>query len=205
MSDEMITNLEMTSPSQLVPGRSPEGRLEIREVGRAEVPVVRSIDVRIGEPLGWTGRTSWTDAEWEEELARPGFHAWIAQADGEVVGLVELEAEPDGDVEIVVFGLVPECIGQGLGAELLTIATRLGWEITSPQGNATRRVWVQTSSRDHPNALSNYEHRGFRAFSNRKRDLGPAPDPQPPNLRRSATHTSHTRRSNSSGGRTWVK
>jgi hypothetical protein len=26
------------------------------------------------------------------------------------------------------------------------------------------RVWVQTSSDDHPHALSNYERRGFRAF-----------------------------------------
>ena len=32
--------------------------------------------------------------------------AWIARVDDQLAGLVELEAEPKGDVGIVVFGLV---------------------------------------------------------------------------------------------------
>jgi GNAT superfamily N-acetyltransferase len=63
-------------------------------------------------------------------------------------------------VGIVVFGLVPELIGRGLGGALLTRATELAWELAAPGG----RVWVQTSSHDHPHALRNYERRGFRAF-----------------------------------------
>lgn len=54
-----------------------------------------------------------------------GIHAWIARADEDVAGLVELETDPHGDVGIVVFGLVREFVGRGFGGTLLTLATRL--------------------------------------------------------------------------------
>jgi GNAT superfamily N-acetyltransferase len=130
------------------------------ELRPADAATLRATYVRVGAPHGWTGRTSWTDADWECELARDGVHAWIALVDGEPAGLVELEAEPGGDVGIVVLGLVPEQIGRGLGGALLTRATELAWELAAPGA----RVWVQTSSGDHPNALRNYELRGFRRF-----------------------------------------
>jgi GNAT superfamily N-acetyltransferase len=164
MAGEILTSLEMTSPDQLVPGRPPPARLELEEVDRMAAPVLRSTYVRIGAPHGWTGRTGWSDAHWEEELSRPGVRAWLARVDGDVAGLVELEAKVGGDVGIVVFGLVPELVGKGFGGALLTRATQLAWELGSPDGTATRRVWVQTSSRDHPHARPNYERRGFRVF-----------------------------------------
>jgi ribosomal protein S18 acetylase RimI-like enzyme len=40
---------------------------------------------------------------------------------------VELEVRPGGEVEIAVFGLVPEFMGRGLGSQLLTLATKLAW------------------------------------------------------------------------------
>lgn len=105
----------------------------------------------------------WTDAQWEEELSRQGVRAWVARVDGDVAGFVELEADRDGDVGIVVFGLVPEFVGRGFGGAFLTPATEMAWQGTSPGGRPTRRVWVQTSSHDHPHALPNYERRGFSA------------------------------------------
>ena len=157
MSTETLISLEMTSPDQLVPAAVTAGALELRP---ADASVLRATYVRIGAPHGWTGRTSWSDADWQEELARAGVDAWVALLNGEVAGLVELEAEPGGDVGIVVFGLVPELIGRGLGGALLTRAVELAWELAPPGG----RVWVQTSSHDHPHALRNYERRGFRVF-----------------------------------------
>ena len=162
---ETTTQLEMTSPLQLVPGRPPPRPLELQSLGADAAPVLRSTYRRIGAPHGWTGRWDWSDRDWEQELARPGVQAWIARVDDDVVGLVELEAEPNGDVGIVVFGLVPEFVGRGFGGALLTLATRLSWSLASPAGAPTRRVWVQTSSLDHPHALPNYERRGFRPFA----------------------------------------
>jgi GNAT superfamily N-acetyltransferase len=76
-------------------------------------------------------------------------------------------------VEIVVFGLVPEFVGRGFGSHLLTVGTRLAWAAEHPDTAPTRRVWLHTSSRDHPNARPNYERRGFRAFrtEHRRRDI----------------------------------
>ena len=172
MLHETIISLEMASPSQLVPGRPPPARLELEKAGRAAAPVLRSTYERIGAPHGWTGRSAWSDALWEEELSRPGVEAWIARVDEEVAGFVELESESNGDVGIVVFGLVPEFVGRGFGGALLTLATRLAWKLASPGGMPTRRVWVQTSSRDHPHARPNYERRGFRTFRTELRWAG---------------------------------
>jgi GNAT superfamily N-acetyltransferase len=175
MSEETVSFLEMSSPSELVPGRPPPAPLEVEEVGGpAGAALLRETNERIGAPHRWRHRTVWSDEQWGEELARPGVHAWIARVDGDVVGLVELEAEPNGDVKIVVFGLVPEFVGRRFGGALLTLATRLAWEITSRDGTPARRVWLQTSTRDHPNALPNYERRGFRVFRTERR---PTDDP----------------------------
>ena len=169
-ADEIVTHLEVTSPAQLVPGRPPPARLEMREADAATAPVLRSTYVRIGAPLGWIGRSDWPDAQWKEELSRPGIKAWTVRVDDEVVGLVELEAQSSGDVGIVVLGLVHEFVGKGFGGALLTLAAELAWQIKGPNGTSTRRVFVQTSSLDHPHAKPNYEARGFRPFETERRD-----------------------------------
>jgi GNAT superfamily N-acetyltransferase len=82
----------------------------------------------------------------------------------EVAGLLELEADPEASVGIVILGLLPEFLGKGFGGAFLASATRLAWQMVSASGQTTKRVWVQTSSRDHPHALPNYQKRGFRIF-----------------------------------------
>jgi GNAT superfamily N-acetyltransferase len=178
MPEETVSFLEMRSPSELVPGRPPPAPLEVEEVGgSAGAALLRETNERIGAPHRWRHRTVWSDAQWGEELARPGVRAWIARVDGDVAGLVELEAEPNGNVKIVVFGLVPEFVGRRFGGALLTLAIRLAWEITSRDGTRARRVWLQTSTRDHPNALPNYERRGFRVFRTERRRTDDPPTP----------------------------
>jgi GNAT superfamily N-acetyltransferase len=163
MGGEIVTFLEMTSPTALRPPRCPL-RVELEAAGEDAAPLLRAAYARVGAPLGWTGRSGWSDADWEAELSRPGVQAWVARHDDDLIGFVELEAESSGDVGIVVIGLFPEFIGKGLGGELLTLATQLAWTLTAPDGTPARRVWVQTSSGDHPHAKRNYEARGFRTF-----------------------------------------
>jgi GNAT superfamily N-acetyltransferase len=148
----------MTSPDQLVPA---EGSVELVEVGPEEVAAVRATYVLIWAPLEAHGRLEWSDAEWVAELSHPAIRSWLARVDGETAGLLELELSAAGEVGIVVFGLVPEYQGRGLGAAFLTRATELAWQL----GRPTKRVWLQTSSDDHPHALGNYRHRGFRVVS----------------------------------------
>jgi GNAT superfamily N-acetyltransferase len=169
MPEEIITSLEMTAPNQLIPGRPPPAPLTLREVGPSTVPEAGAMWKRIGAPYGWTGRSEWSERQWANELTRPGVRAWIAMVEDEVAGLVEIEAQPNGDVGINYFGLVPEFIGRGFGGALLTMATELAWRMSAPNGEPARRVWLQTSSRDHPHALPNYEARGFRVFRTERR------------------------------------
>lgn len=164
----------MTSPGQLVPGRHPPSPIDALEIGPDAALLVGSTYVRIWTPLASGGRMAWSETQWQQELSRPGVRTWIAHVNQAVAGLVELEAEPTGDIGIVIFGLVPEFVGRGFGGAFLTLATRLAWSMRTPDGDEARRVWLQTSSRDHPHAQPNYEGRGFRVFRTEQR-IAPSP------------------------------
>jgi GNAT superfamily N-acetyltransferase len=168
-----VTFLEMTASTQIVPARPPPAPLELVEIGPAAAPLLRATYVQIWEGLASGGRMEWSDSQWEQELSRPGVRAWLARVDRNVAGLVELEAEPKGDVGIVVFGLIPEFVGRGFGGALLTLATETAWKWRweARDGICTKRVWVQTSSDDHSHALRNYERRGFRRFRIERRTV----------------------------------
>jgi GNAT superfamily N-acetyltransferase len=71
-----------------------------------------------------------------------------------------------------VLDLLRQFIGQGIGGALLTAAIRRAWQL------ASQRVWVHTCSLDGPNALGNYQARGFRLYDQVTRD-NELPD-QPP-------------------------
>lgn len=160
--ERTITYLEMTSPDELIPGRPAPEPVEMEKVGPESASLLASTYARIGAPHHWT---SLPEEEWEKGLAHSESQAWVARVRGEVAGMVALKAEDGGDVEIVVVGLVPEFVGRGFGGHLLTLATRLAWEVEHPDGGTTRRVWLHTSSLDHPYALRNYQRRGFRLFA----------------------------------------
>ena len=161
---ETVTFLEMTSPDQLAPGRPAPAPIDLEEVGPDGSSLLRDVYVRIAAAIGWAGRSAWSDQQWKHELSRPEVRTWVARVGDEVAGLLELEADPERNVGIVIFGLLPEFLGKGFGGAFLTSGTRLAWQMVSPSGTPTERVWVQTSSRDHPHALPNYEKRGFRTF-----------------------------------------
>jgi GNAT superfamily N-acetyltransferase len=139
--------------------------MAMERVGPASASLLASTYSRIGMPHHWTSQP---EEQWIEGLTRSGAHAWIARVRGEVAGMVSLRSREGGDVEIVVAGLVPEFVGKGFGGHLVTLATRLAWDAEHPDGGLTKRVWLHTSSLDHPHALSNYQRRGFGVFATEK-------------------------------------
>ena len=83
---------------------------------------------------------------------------WLLSVGGAPGGYFELRREVDGAVEIAYFGLLKEFTGRGFGAYLLTEAAERAWAL------GATRVWLHTSTLDHPAALPNYLKRGFQVF-----------------------------------------
>jgi GNAT superfamily N-acetyltransferase len=192
---EVVTYLQMTAPSDLVPGRS----APVERRSCAPDGLFRDVQARVGAPHHWP-TTAWTPEDWEAWLAVRGLHHWMFWSDGEAVGVLTVRAEPDA-AEIVSFGLVPEATGRGLGGHALTLAVRAAWSVeplvpwsvSTPVSGAgggrlggagggrldgagltadrrIDRIWLHTSSLDHPSALPNYQRRGFQVFRTERRD-----------------------------------
>lgn len=152
--------LEMTDAAQLRP--SPRhtdltlSGLPVRQSGR-----IASLYRTIWQPIGGGGRSSWTEQEWATELNQPGMAAWVAQIDGEDVGMAQLGWSGHGDAAIVVIGIIPVRRGNGIGGDFLTRLTELMWLAPAPNGRPTHRVWLWTVPDEHPHTIPNYTARGF--------------------------------------------
>ena len=159
------TYLEMTERARQ--GRADTGLPANAVVRRAPVPAARfrELYARVGCAYRWTDRDGWTDAAIERRFSAGPVTLWELEIGGAIAGFYELEAHPDGSVEIVLFGLVPEFTGRGLGKRLLVDATERAWEL------GANRVWLHTCTLDSPAALPNYVARGFRPYRTEQYEL----------------------------------
>jgi GNAT superfamily N-acetyltransferase len=119
-------------------------------------PLNRFFFAVVGMPHRWGGRHTWGDAEWTAYVDRPELETWVAYVAGTPAGYAELERQDDGSVRIECFGLLPQFVGQGVGAHLLSTAVARAWAMDAAY------VWLTTCSHDHPHARANYQARGFR-------------------------------------------
>lgn len=105
----------------------------------------------------WREREDWPAARWQEHLDTAHTRFTAAELSARDVGFFELVREGD-EVEIAGFGLLPDWRGRGLGAGLLSAATREAFAL------GARRIWLHTATDDHPHALPNYLARGYRVY-----------------------------------------
>jgi len=157
-SSATITYLEMRSRDALRPSAAVEG-FELVCVAPADAGINRRYYEQVGADWNWTDRLAWSDVDWQTHVEREELSTWLAMHEGQEVGYVELEQQPQGDVQISYFGLLPDHFGKGLGGAMLTAAIETAWSLAG-----TRRVWVHTCTDDHEGALPNYQKRGFRVF-----------------------------------------
>lgn len=116
----------------------------------------------VGASWRWKSRLVWNNNDWANHLSRRDIQFWILLATNNPVGYFELLRHPDNDVEITYLGLLPAYIGKGLGRHLLETAAEKAWHMSD------HRIWLKTSTTDHPNALDNYLKRGFSIFETRQ-------------------------------------
>jgi GNAT superfamily N-acetyltransferase len=125
----------------------------------------RELYAAVGAAHHWHDRDAWTDAEIEQRFAGERVTLWELAVSGALAGFYELERHDDGAVEIVLFGLLPEFSGRGLGKWLLVDAVERAWSL------GATRVWLHTCTLDSPAALPNYMARGFRPYRSEQYDV----------------------------------
>ena len=153
---EITWYLQMLSPEEL----RPKALLPETQLVRFEIPLPalnRFFYHEVGQLWQWTDRLNWSEEEWRNWVERENVQTWMLHLRGTPAGYFELD-DQDGDVEIAYFGLLPQFLGKGLGGGFLTAAVEKAWEM------GAARVWVHTCSLDHPNALKNYQARGFQIY-----------------------------------------
>ena len=149
---EWITFLEMVQRPEIFPTVREGFQIALAEKNwRINLDWYR----RVGEQWTWTDRLKWSEAEWRGYVDSEKLETWIASFQGEECGYFELPRENE-EVRIALLGLAPESIGKGLGGSLLSKALERAWT------QETRRVFLDTCSKDHPNALPNYLSKGFQ-------------------------------------------
>ena len=150
------TYLEMRDRASLQPARAPSVPFSIGRLDPCPPAVWRFLYVEVGRRYRWVDRLDWTDEGARAYLEDPDVTIWLLTVESTPAGYFELRRHDDGSVEIAYFGLLPAFIGQGLGGHLLTVATERAWAL------GANRVWLHTSTLDHPSALPNYLARGFQ-------------------------------------------
>jgi GNAT superfamily N-acetyltransferase len=152
------TYLEMRTPAALRPARVADPAVRVEQVHECPASFWRYLYTEVGRAYRWIDRLGWSDDDIRGYLRDPAISLWLMTVCGAPAGYFELRRDRIGGVEIAYLGLLPEFTGRGLGGHLLTAAVEQAWAAGG------QRVWLHTSSLDHPGALPNYLKRGFTPF-----------------------------------------
>lgn len=151
-----ITFLEMTE--RPAGGRSPLPRGHQVALMRATKPNVafyRYLYDTVGGPWLWWERRVLEDEALRAIIQDPQTEIYVLYIDGVPAGFGELDRRPGPDINLDFMGLLPEFVGQGLGAYLLSSVIDIAWS------HEPRTLTINTNSLDHPRALALYQRWGF--------------------------------------------
>jgi ribosomal protein S18 acetylase RimI-like enzyme len=169
MSEQLVQNtkktihyLEITSLTDLNEARCISRVNRLVSISRSLSPcsAVNAFFYKtIGKDYGWNDRRYFSSEQWDEFIAENHVLTRVILFSDIVAGFYELKPHQDGSIELMLFGLLPQFRGIGIGRHALTEALREGLLASS-----VRRVWLSTCSWDHEHALANYVARGMRVF-----------------------------------------
>jgi GNAT superfamily N-acetyltransferase len=150
------TYLEMTTPP---PATVSDIKLQLQRLSSDDPARFRALYRAVGERWLWAAHLSKSPAELASYLAAPERDSWaVVDALGDI-GLLQLEIDDRGNVEIVYFGLLESEIGRGIGQWLI------GQAITRAFAKPIKRLWLHTCNFDHPKALQFYQRAGFQVYA----------------------------------------
>lgn len=163
----VVTFLEMQAAPATRP--RPTTGLRVRSVAAPTIAWYRDLYRRIGERWLWFSRAVVDDRALAARLADQAIEILALERGEQAIGFAEIDRSTAGEVEIAMFGVVPDATGTGAARFLMDEVLAQVW---TP---GTTRVWLHTCTFDHPAAVPFYRHAGFRPY---KFAIEVSPDPR---------------------------
>lgn len=162
MLEDVVTYLEMLARPAGRRFPAPLDKLALMRAENCTVSFYRYLYNTVGAPWLWFERRLLDDAALAAQIARPGIEIFVVYVRGVPAGFFELDAAAPRETKLCYFGLVPDFIGRRLGPWLLQAAIDQAWS------RPLERLWLHTSTFDHPKALSTYQQAGFVVYARRQ-------------------------------------
>lgn len=163
----VITSLQMTAPAMRNPKPFPEGFAANHE--RLDLAAYRALFKAVGGPWLWTSRLMLDDAELGRIIDDPLTETWVIRQHEKAIGIIEFDFRAAEECELVLFGLVTDATGQGLGGPMMALVQSHAF------ARPIRRLFVHTCTYDAPTALPFYQKAGFTPY---RTDVEIYPDPR---------------------------
>jgi len=160
--EDVVTYLEMLERPVGRRVMAPLDKLALMRAENCTVSFYRYIYDTVGRPCLWFERRLMDDTALAALLAKPRIEVFVIYVRGVPAGFFELDTAQPRETKLCYFGLVPDFIGRRLGPWLLQAAIDQAW--TRPLD----RLWLHTSTFDHPKALSVYQQAGFVVYDRRR-------------------------------------
>ena len=151
----VVTYLEMTRRPNRPPAPHRGEKLALMRLERPVPSFYRYLYNTVGGPWLWYERRLMSDDALCDIVHHHEVEVYVLFVGGNPAGFVELDCRATEDIEIALFGLLPEFIGRGLGHYLLD------WSVDEAWDKEPERVWVHSCNLDHPHAIAVYQRAGF--------------------------------------------
>jgi GNAT superfamily N-acetyltransferase len=160
--DDVITYLEMRErpAGRRIP--APLDKLALMRAENCTVSFYRYLYNTVGEPWLWIERRLIDDRALAAQISKPTIQIFVVYVRGVPAGYFELDTALPRETKLCYFGLIPDFIGRRLGPYLLQAAIDQAWS------RPIDRLWLHTSTFDHPKALSVYQRAGFVVYARRR-------------------------------------
>jgi len=122
--------------------------------------VIKPLHDRIAAPAEWRSM-NWSAEQWRRRLTNPRVRYATILVAKQTAGLVEFESQPNAEVEITMFGLLPEFDEPARAAYAFSLATRVAWALPDSLGRMPRRVIVRIPVHELPESQLDYSARGY--------------------------------------------
>jgi GNAT superfamily N-acetyltransferase len=161
-----ITYLEMTERPKVPPVHPPlRLKFALLHAKQPTVGFYRYLYNGVGGDWRWWVRREMCDADLAGILADDRVEVFVLYVDGAPAGYFELDRREAPVIDLAYFGLMPHCVGRGLGRFLLYSAIEQAWSY------GPERLTVNTNSMDHPRALPLYQKMGFVPYRQERQEI----------------------------------